>query len=72
MSTDDEKLIPKTGSYNYDISKLISNINNYEDNDIGPYYIKAYNGESYTTYNTNKELQDLLKELNIQLEKCLE
>ena len=72
FGTDNEKLIPKTGTYNYDIKKIISNIDNYEENSFGPYSIKEENGKSYTTYNTNNELQELLSSLNITLEKCLE
>ena len=72
FGTDNEKLIPKTGTYNYDIMKIINNINKYEENSFGPYSIKEENGKSYTTYNTNSELQEFLSSLNITLEKCLE
>lgn len=72
FGTDNEKLIPKTGTYNYDITKIINNIDKYEENSFGPYSIKEENGKNYTTYNTNTELQELLKSLDITLEKCLE
>ena len=72
FSTDNEKLIPKTGTYDYDITKIINNIDKYEGNKFGPYYIKEENGKNYTTYNTNTELQELLTSLDITLEKCLE
>lgn len=71
FSTDNEKLIPKTGTYNYDIKKIINNIDKYEENNFGTYSIKEENGKNYTTYNTNTELQELLTSLDITLEKCL-
>ena len=72
FGTDNKKLIPKTGTYNYDITKIINNIDKYEENRFGPYSIKEENGKDYTTYNTNTELQELLTSLDIKLEKCLE
>ncbi len=66
-----KKLTPKTGTYNYDIKKIISNIDKYEENSAGPYSIKEENGKNYITYNTNTELQELLTSLDITLEKCL-
>lgn len=72
FGTDNEKLIPKTGTYNYDITKIINNIDKYEENSFGPYSIKEENGKNYTTYNTNTELQELLTSLGVTLEKCLE
>lgn len=71
FSTDNEKLIPKTGTYNYDIKKIINNIDKYEENNFGTYSIKEENGKNYTTYNTNTELQELSTSLGITLEKCL-
>lgn len=71
FSTDNEKLILKTGTYNYDIKKIINNIDKYEENNFGTYSIKEENGKNYTTYNTNTELQELLTSLGITLEKCL-
>lgn len=71
FSTDNEKLISKTGTYNYDIKKIINNIDKYEENNFGTYSIKEENGKNYTTYNTNTELQELLTSLGITLEKCL-
>ena len=72
FDTDNEKLIPKTGIYNYDIKKIINNIGEYEKNSFGQYSIKDENVKNYTTYNTNIELQELLSSLDIMLEKCLE
>ena len=70
FNTNNGKLIPKTGVYNYDIIKLISNIDKYEEN-YYPYSIIDENGNNYVTYNTNIELKELLSSLNITLEKCL-
>ena len=72
FSADNEMRIPKTGTYDYDISKIINNIDKYEENEFGLYYIKEENGKNYETYNTNTELQELLSSLDITLEKCLE
>lgn len=71
FDTGNEKLIPKTGTYNYDITKIINSIDKYEENSFGSYLIKEENGNNYTTYNTNIELQELLASLDITLEKCL-
>lgn len=68
----DDAVVPKTGTYNYDVSKIISNISKYEKNDIGPYYVRDNAGNNYVTYNTNIELQELLSSLGVTLEKCLE
>ena len=72
FSANGEPLIPKTGTYNYDITKIINNINKYKENNTGTYYIKDNNDNNYQTYNTNIELQEFLKSINITLEKCLE
>ena len=62
---------PKNGSYKYNMDKLIENINNYEEDNKGPYTVKLSTGEEYTTYSTNKELRELLDGNNIVLEKCM-
>lgn len=67
-----KKLIPKTGTYNYDMTKIINNIDNYEQDLSGVYIITDNNGNNYETYRTNIELQEFLKSLNVTLEKCLE
>lgn len=63
---------PKIGVYYYDINKIIKNIDKYEKNSAGPYYIKEAYGKTYVTYDTNIDLQDFLKSLNIELTKCVE
>ena len=62
---------PSTGKYEYDMDKLIKNVNNYEEDRRGPYTIKVSNGDEYTTYSSNKELRELLDTNNIVLEKCM-
>lgn len=62
---------PSTGKYEYDMDKLIKNVNNYEEDRGGPYTIKVSNGDEYTTYSSNKELRELLDTNNIVLEKCM-
>lgn len=64
-------LIFKTGTYNYDVKKIIDNKDKYEENPY-PYSIIDENGNKYFIYNTNNELKELLETLNIELETCLE
>ena len=71
FTTDNKKLTPKTGTYNYDMKNLIENINNYESDYAGPYYVKDENDTKYTTYSSNKELQELLKSIDVKLTTCL-
>lgn len=71
FGTNDNKLIPKTGIYNYDIKKIIDNIDKYKENDYGPYSIIDENGNKHFTYNTNSELKELLTALDIKLETCI-
>ena len=71
FGTGNEKLIPKTGTYNYDITKIINNVDNYAENKIGQYFIQDQNENTYITYNTNMELQELLTSLDVRLDTCL-
>lgn len=64
-------LIFKTGIYNYDIKKIIDNIDKYKDDNHGSYSIIDENGNEYITYSTNIELEELLSSLNITLKTCL-
>lgn len=68
----EDNLIPKTGTYDYDIKTIINNIDKYKEDNYGQYIIKDENQKSYTTYKTNIELQNFLKKLNINLDKCIE
>jgi len=70
-TTENKKLTPKTGTYNYDIKNLIENINNYEQDYAGAYKIKDANETEYTTYSSNKELKELLKSIDVKLGTCL-
>ncbi len=72
FSEGDKKLAPKTGTYNYDFTKIINNIDKYENNHIGMFNIKDEKGNNYITYGNNIELQELFKLLNVNVEKCLE
>lgn len=64
-------LILKSGIYNYDIKKIIDNIDKYKDDNHGSYSIIDENGNEYITYSTNIELEELLSSLNITLKTCL-
>ena len=64
-------LKPQKGKYEFDMNKLIKNVNNYEPDQAGPYTINVSDGKSYTTYSTNKELRELLDKNGIILEKCM-
>lgn len=68
---DEKSPEPSTGKYEYDMNKLIKNINNYEEDERGPYTIKISTQQEYITYSTNKELRELLDKNNIVLEKCM-
>lgn len=63
--------ILKSGIYNYDIKKIIDNIDKYKDDNHEPYSIIDENGNKYITYSTNSELEELLSSLNVTLKKCL-
>lgn len=61
-----EKLIPKTGTYNYDITKIINNNDKYEESNYGLYLIEDSNGNEYDIYYTNMEMQEFLESLDIK------
>lgn len=71
FSTNNEKLNAKTGTYNYDITKIINNIDKYKEDSTGPYSIKDANGTNYSTYITNIELKEFLSSIDVSLSKCL-
>lgn len=71
-STVAKEIEPKVGIYDYSLENIIDNLNKYETEDIGPMYIITdYNNKEYTTPASNKELNKLLTELNIDLTTCL-
>ncbi len=62
---------PIKGKYKYNINNIIENIDKYEENEYGPYTIKVNDKETYTTYNSNKELMELFSKTGISLERCM-
>jgi len=68
-----EKPKYKEGIYTYDVSKLLTNINNYDipEKNIGP-FILTMNDKSYEIYDNNIELQEFLQSISINLDKCLD
>ena len=71
FSTNGETIVPKKGTYNYDLDKLYERASSYEESPTGPYYITNKDDSSVTTYDTNTELKELLSSINISLEQCL-
>ncbi len=55
FSTDNKKIVPKTGTYNYDITKIINSIEKYEENSFEPYLTKEEN---------EKTIQPIIQILN--------
>ncbi len=60
----------KEGTYSYDISKIISQNDQYEEDDIGPYILRTQEGKTYYVYDTNKYLMDFLKSIDVNLDTC--
>lgn len=63
--------IPKymDGKYTYDVNKIINNISKYKE-ETKKVIITNYK-DIYETYIENKELQELLNEINVDLDVCL-
>ena len=59
-----------SGTYSYDVKKIIENNDKYEKNDYGVYILKTKN-KKYEIYDTNDDLISLLKEINIDLDTCI-
>ena len=70
FTINNEPVVPKTGTYNYDLTKLIQNIEKYPQDPLGPYSIQGKD-TSYTTYSSNVELKELLNSINVSLTGCL-
>ena len=64
------KIIPKTGTYDYDIRKIIDNAYKYEPNMAGPYIITDSDNNKYITYDSSQELNEFLKSINVNLGVC--
>lgn len=59
-----------SGTFKYDVQKIINNASNYQENDRGPYTLKINNTNIITLYDNNKELKEFLDEININLDTC--
>lgn len=70
-ATDESNLEPQKGKYDYDIKKILNNINLYSKNPAGPYTIKDAKGNEYITYDTNVQLMEFLNSHHIELNKCM-
>ena len=69
FTSDDKKLTPKTGTYNVDIDKIITN-NIKSDYDY--YTIRdENNNKNYNISENNVELHNFLKSINVKLSTCL-
>lgn len=71
-NTDGNILIPKSGTYNYDISLILDSVDKYPELDTGPYVLTDESGVKYSVYDNNLELTDLLSEIGLNLDQCLE
>ena len=71
FTTEGKEIIPKTGKYNYDFSKVLKKIDKYEEDPTGPYIIRTQDDKQYTTYITNNELKEFLGTIDVIMEKCL-
>ncbi|MBR4262315.1 MAG: hypothetical protein IKQ35_03015 [Bacilli bacterium] len=72
FATGYQKPTPKIGNYNYDINKIIKNIDKYKEDPSGIYNINELNGKTYKTYSTNAELKEFLNSIDVKLEECTE
>lgn len=69
---DGNVLIPKSGTYQYDASLVLKSIGKYPELDTVPYVVTDGTGVKYTVYENNVELHDLLAEIGLNLDKCVE
>lgn len=74
---------PRAGNYEFDTKKLIDNLYRYnytneDDKTIeeiirrGPFYLEDSTGTQYTIYDDNRELKELLQELDLNLDVCMQ
>ena len=68
---EDNKEVISTGSFNYDVTKIMKNNHKYK-NDHGPYYLISEDGIEYEVYDNNEYLIEFLDEIDIDLDTCLE
>ena len=71
-SDEDGIFTPKRGVYNYDINLLLGSIDKYPVLESGPYVLTDKLGVEYVVFENNMELQTLVSELGVNLNKCLE
>lgn len=62
---------PTTGKYTYDVTKIVANNDKYEPNDKGYFILTKSSGEEIKIYDSNKDLTDFLKEINVNLDTCI-
>lgn len=72
FGVDNQRIVPKTGSYNIDILDIITTREEVNDYMAGVYTITDANKKSYSISVGNNKINNLLKTLNAPLAKCLE
>lgn len=68
---EDSIFTPKRGSYNYDVNLILESIGKYPEFEMGSYVLTDKFGVKYSIYENNIELQTLISEIGINLNKCL-
>ena len=68
---EDSIFTPKRGSYNYDVNLILESIWKYPEFEMGSYVLTDDFGVKYSIYENNIELQTLISEIGINLNKCL-
>lgn len=69
-STNDQELIPKTGSYNYDLYSITSNLSKYVAEEYGDYEYRDKNNKVYSLTNSFKQLNEFLKSIDVRIHVC--
>ena len=59
-------------SYHYDVSLILKSVGKYPELDSGPYVLTDSSGVKYSIYDNNSELKELLREIGVNLDKCIE
>ena len=72
FEVEDKNLKPKVGNFNYDVSLIVENIDKYEINENDFYIIKDNQSNIYKAFSNNKDLINLLDEIDVNLVTCLE
>ena len=58
------------GNYDYDVYKILNNIDNYSPNEHGPFILKDSNDKKYYLYDNNVELNEFIKTIDVFLDTC--